>query len=834
MIRGFGFLFHVLWHNRRGQGDNELWNREVLTDTFVFGPMEDFMNTEQGLSSTAAAQRMLQDGPNEITGDVKHSALRLFLNQFKSPLVVVLIFACVVSIAVGEHFDAIAIFFILVANATIGFFLENKAETAIGALQNLTAPRAKVLRDGEQKLILAREVVKGDLLVFEAGDLIAADTEILKASRLLTNEAILTGESFPVDKAVGDSLYMGTTVVAGTAVGVASATGMQTKLGEIAHLLKTSTPGPTPLQTQLNKVGNILLFVCLGLVAIVMLVGLIKGTPWLELFIFAMSLAVAAVPEGMPAIVTIALALGVQRLTSRKAFVRTLPSVETLGSVSFICTDKTGTLTTGSMRVREVWGDDPQEIVRAATACIDAEISDDGVESGDPTEIAILYAAFDRGIEKKEIENQNPRVSSEPFDAVRRRMSIFRADGVNYVKGAVENIVAICQMDAEKKNLVLRETDKMSSRGLRVLAIATGKKAEEKDLQFLGLLGIADPPRTEVIAAIQEARMAGITTIMITGDHPLTATAVAREIGLLRAGESVESRVHARATPEEKLKLVRDLKSKGAVVAMTGDGVNDAPALKEAHVGIAMGRVGSEVTRQAADLVLADDNYATIIAAIREGRHIFKSIRRAIVYLLTGNFAEVLIVLAAMIMGVPIPLLAAHLLWINLVTDSLPALTLMAEPLSPNTMKVGPRLVTEKILGIPEWRRILVVGAIEAAVIFIGYSYFLRQGGAVEAAQGFVFTTLVLSQLFRSFGARSRERVFWQVGLFSNLWLLAVIALTGFIQVSLHFIPATQMIFKVGPLSLKELSIMVGIALIPVTLMELKKMGKQKLAKPKL
>ncbi|MNK99124.1 Calcium-transporting ATPase 1 [compost metagenome] len=513
-----------------------------------------------------------------------------------------------------------------------------------------------------------------------------------------------------------------------------------------------------------------------------------------------------------------------QRLTARNAFVRNLPSVETLGSVSVICTDKTGTLTTGSMRVREVWGDDPFEIVRAAASCVDAEITKDGTESGDPTEVAILYAAFERGIEKIDIETKNPRISSEPFDAGRRRMSIFRQDRVNYVKGAVENIVAICKLDDVKQRNVLKATDEMSSRGLRVLAIATGKQADEKDLQFLGLLGIADPPRTEVIAAIKEARTAGITTVMITGDHPQTAAAIAREIGLVHDGESIESRVHARATPEEKLKLVREWKAQGAVVAMTGDGVNDAPALKEAHVGVAMGRGGSEVTRQAADLVLADDNYATIIAAVREGRHIFKNIRRAIVYLLTGNFAEVMVVLAAMIMGVPIPLLAAHLLWINLVTDSLPALTLMAEPLSPDTMKVGPRLVAEKILGAAEWRRILGVGLIEASVVFIFY-YFSLQGQRVETAQGYAFTTLVFSQLFRSFAARSKDRVFWQVGLFSNLWLLGVVVLTIFLQVSLHFIPVTQRIFKLEPLSFRELLFMLGISFITVTIIELKKVG---------
>jgi len=526
----------------------------------------------------------------------------------------------------------------------------------------------------------------------------------------------------------------------------------------------------------------------------------------------------------LPAIVTVALALGVQRMAARHALVRKLPSVETLGSVSVICTDKTGTLTTGSMRLRELWGDNPAELLKAAASCCDAELSPGGADgTGDPTEVAILIAASDRGIRKEEIESKNPRLSTEPFDSDRRRMSIFRSDGINYVKGALENILPLCRSGSFDSVSLSAEAKAFASRGLRVLAVATGRSAKEEDLTFLGLLGFADPPRAEAKQAISEARSAGIASIMITGDHPQTAAAIARELGLVLEGENLESRVHARATPEYKLMLVRQWKDQGAIVAMTGDGVNDAPALREAHVGIAMGKTGTEVTRQAADLILADDNFATIVAAVREGRGIFQNIRKAITYLLTGNFAEVALVLGAIALGLPLPLLAAHLLWINLVTDALPALTLIADPQSPDLMKRPPRNPNEPIMGSKEWSQVVWIGLLEAGVALGLYWHLLQTRDEVDARQ-LIFTTIVFSQMFRAFGARSVTRIFWQVGALSNLWLLGVVTVTGLVQLSLHFFPLTQTIFAVSPLSLADLLIIFPIALIPITVVEVRKL----------
>lgn len=799
----------------------------------------DQANSLTGLSEAEAKRLLAEHGLNEIEREKSRPAWLLFLEQFKSPLVIILIFACVVSLILGEPIEAIAIGAILFINALIGFFQEYRAENAIAALQEMTAPRARVMRNGHQVVILAHDIVPGDILLLEAGDIVAADAEILNASRLQVNEAILTGESMPVSKSVAPGLagqplseqagrvFMGTSVAIGTAEARVAATGMKTELGKIAHLIATAQTEPTPLQTQLTRVGKALLAISLAVVALVVIIGLLRGMSWIELIIFSVSLAVAAVPEGMPAIVTVALALGVQRMAARNALIRKLPSVETLGSVSVICTDKTGTLTTGNMRVRELWGEDHVELIRVAASCCDAELGDDGqTGTGDPTEIAILIAALERSIRREEVESRNPRVTSEPFDSDRKRMSIFRKDGVNYVKGAVESLVAICRSDDPVAQKALKTASEMSARGLRVLAVAKGSLPEERDLSLVGLLGLADPPRTEAMQAIKEARSAGITPIMITGDHPQTAAAIARELGLVREGESLDTRVHARATPEEKLKLVRHWKGQGAIVAMTGDGVNDAPALREAHIGIAMGITGTEVTRQAADLVLADDNFATIVAAVREGRGVFQNIRKAITYLLIGNFAEIVLVLGAMLVGLPLPLLAAHLLWINLVTDALPALTLIADPLSPDIMKRAPRATSEQIMGRNEWGQVISGGLLEATVS-LGLYWYLLKTGEEAYARNLVFTTFVFSQLFRAFGARSSTRIFWEVGALTNLWLLGVVVLTGAVQLSLHYIPLAQTVFGLSPLSLDDILLILPFSLIPITWFELSKLARR-------
>lgn len=786
-----------------------------------------------GLDHEEAEIRKKKFGANEIRSEKGRPVWVLWWEQFKSPLVVLLIFASILSGFLDEWMEAYAIAAILILNAIIGFFQEFRAETAIEALKGMTNPRAKVIRQNRQTVLPAKDVVPDDLLLLEAGDIVAADAKILRSSRLQVNESILTGESVPVEKRIQAEteveaekevmVFMGTVVSAGTALVQVSAIGMSTELGKIAHLITTAETGPTPLQKQMMGIGKMLLWICLAVVALVIVLGVLQQRPWMDLIIFSISLAVAVVPEGLPAIVTVALALGVQRLSSRNALIRKLPSVETLGSVSVICTDKTGTLTTGKMKVRDIWGEDRQLILETAAACCDAELGpEDFSGTGDPTELAILQEARVRGIDKETIEKGNPRISEEPFDSERKRMSIFRKDGHLYVKGAIESVLPLCVETPKEKESCLRAGEEMSSRGLRVLAVARGTERAERNLKLLGLIGIADPPRSEVIESIREARKAGILSIMITGDHPRTAAAIARELGLVMESEPLEGRVHARATPEDKLKLVREWKSKGHVVAMTGDGVNDAPALREAHIGIAMGRAGTEVTRQAADLVLADDNFATIVTAIREGRGLYQNIRKAIVYLLTGNFAELVVVFGTMLLGLPLPFTAAHLLWINLVTDSLPGLALIADPVSPDIMKIPPRSLKEKILGKRELRRILFIGLLEATIV-LGIYYFVGQQGGIDRARAMSFTTFVFSQLLRSFGARSRNRIFWQVGALNNLWLLGVVFLTAILQVSLHFIPLGQKVFGLIPLETGDFMIIFLLSLIPISLVETEK-----------
>jgi P-type Ca2+ transporter type 2C len=539
------------------------------------------------------------------------------------------------------------------------------------------------------------------------------------------------------------------------------------------------------------------------------------------------SLAVAAVPEGLPAIVTIALAIGVQRMATRRALVRRMMAVETLGCATVICTDKTGTLTTGVMRVRELWGKDETSILDTAAACCDADLTADEQDGvGDPTEVAILVAAAARGIRRGAIENERPRKSVHPFDSDRKRMSIFRSDDVLYVKGAVESVVKCSRIIPSG---TMEANAEMAARGLRVLAVARGSNDAEEGLELLGLIGIADPPRAEVIDAIKLADSAGIRTVMITGDHPVTAQAIARELGILRQGESPENLVHARATPEDKLQIVRRWKSQGAIVAMTGDGVNDAPALREAHIGIAMGRTGTEVTREASDIVLADDNFATIISAVEEGRGIFDNIRKTLVYLLSGNAGELAVMFAAAIIGLPLPLLPLHLLWINLVTDGFPALALVTDPTDENAMKRPPRHPREPILGNKEWRMVILTGFLQAAVTLATFIYVLNKSN-LEEARNMAFSVLVFGELLRAFSARDAIRPFWEISIISNPRLLGIVVLSFVVQIGIHHIPVMQQLFQISPLSLAECLMTISIGAVPLLLLELTKVLKRRFA----
>jgi Ca2+-transporting ATPase len=532
------------------------------------------------------------------------------------------------------------------------------------------------------------------------------------------------------------------------------------------------------------------------------------------------------VPEGLPAVVTIALAVGVQRMAARHVLVRRLPAVETLGCATVICTDKTGTLTTGVMRVRELWGRDHDAALFAAAACCDADLGRDGRKGvGDPTELAILMAAAERGIDRDEIEAARPRTAEEPFDAATKRMIVARADGTAYIKGAVEVVLPLC-LDRQDDEDALRANEQMAERGLRVVAVAVAPVGGEILATLVGLIGIADPPRTEAIEAVAHARAAGITTIMITGDHPVTARAIARELGIPALPYTGSGAVHARATPEDKLRIVREWKARGGIVAMTGDGVNDAPALREAHIGIAMGLTGTEVTREASDMVLADDNFASILAAVREGRGIFDNIRKTLVYLLTGNTAELAVMLAAALAGLPLPLLPLHLLWINVVTDGLPALALVVDPPEADVLQRPPRHPDEPMLGASQWRFILAAGCLEAAATLGMFVWALETRG-LDEARTIAFPVLVFSELFRAFAARSPTRLFGQVGVFTNLRLIAVVAASLLLQLALHQIPPLVRLFELPEINVATALLPVLLGLIPVTALELSKLARR-------
>ncbi|HKP64184.1 MAG TPA: cation-translocating P-type ATPase [Polyangiales bacterium] len=785
-----------------------------------------------GLTAAEARRRALADGSNEIRREQGVTPWSILLRQFQGAMIWLLVAAAGISFLVGESLDAIAILVIVVLNALVGFFQEYRSERAVQALQAMTAPRARVLRDGRAVTVPAAEVVKGDLLLLEAGDVVAADAQLIEAHVLSVIEAALTGESLPSEKSLvaappdaplaerTDRVFMGTAVATGTGMAEVTAIGMATELGKIAHLLATTTEQTTPLQRQLERVGRGLLVLCVATVGLVALVSMLHGQPWMELLMSSVSLAVAAVPEGLAATVTVALALGVQRMAARHVLIRRLPSVETLGSTTVICTDKTGTLTTGEMRVREVWGAEHGRVVEAAAACCDAEIGADGRGgTGDPTEIAILLAAAQRGIDRAQIERDRPRVDVHPFDSDRKRMSIFRADGHLYLKGAVESVVPLCGQETAG---ALDAAAEMASRGLRVLAVATGPNNQESGLALHGLIGIADPPRTEAIEAVREARAAGIRTVMITGDHPMTARAIALELGIVQPHEDWRERVHARATPQQKLEIVRSWKARGEIVAMTGDGVNDAPALREAHIGIAMGQAGTEVTREASDMILTDDNFASIVAAVREGRGVYDNIRKTLVYLLAGNTGELLVMLGAAVLALPVPLVPLQILWINLVTDGLPALALVADPPDADVLHRPPQPPNNPMLARPEWTTIVVTGLVQATVTLSVFAWALRARDLTEA-RNLAFTVLVFGELFRAFAARSRTRPFWRVPLFSNISLLAVIVVSAALQIAIHHIPFTQELFGVGTISAMDCLLSLVLGLLPLAAAELLK-----------
>lgn len=864
----------------------------------------------QGLTAEQARQRLQTGGYNELKEAPRDPTWKRFFGQFRDPIVWILIVAAVVAGVVGEWVDTIAILAIVLLNAAISFLQEERAEHAIAALQKMSSPTAKVRRDGNLVSLPARELVPGDRIELEAGDHIPADARLLDAYSLRVEEAPLTGESTPTDKQAVENLapdvplgdrvnmvYLGTICVAGKAAAVVVATGMNSELGRIAGLLGRSEREPTPLQRRLAELGKILCIVCLVIVAIIFLLRIQRGS-LLEVFLSSISLAVAAVPEGLPAVVTLALALGLQRVAKRNALVRKLPSVETLGSVTVICSDKTGTLTRNEMTVREIVSgskhyhlsgigyaprgefrldnasetvlpaDDPDLIqaLTIASRCNSAAVhpregSDDWQVVGDPTEGALIVAALKAGISRD--PDSSDLVHEIPFDSDRKAMSVVlqQPDGriLMFTKGAPEVILRsstselldgnVVQLTDERLHHIRSTNSHMASRALRVLGVAyrelpsLEERHAERDLIFAGLIGMIDPPREEVKEAIARCRTAGIRPVMITGDHPETAQAIAVELGIISPDDRVLSgqeldtlsddrlmetvdcvSAYARVTAEHKLRIVKALKHRGEVVAMTGDGVNDAPAVKTADIGIAMGITGTDVTKQAADMILTDDNFASIVNAVEEGRAIFDNIRKVVYFLLSCNAGEIILMFIAAVIGWPVPLAAIQILWINLVTDSLPALALTLEAPERGVMRRPPRSQQEPVIPWNQGVQIVLYGLLVAAACILGFWLTYRDDPTqLDVARATTFCIAAFSQLAMSFAFRSPHQTLPQLGLLTNPWLLAGIFASVLLQIFVVLVPAFQHLFEIEHTLTSEWPIIILLSLAPVTVVELGK-----------
>jgi Ca2+-transporting ATPase len=804
-------------------------------------------DASRGLSAEEAAKRLRERGPNELKAAARISPWSVLADQFKNILVVVLIVAVVMSAVLGHTVEAVVIGAILLLSVLLGFIQEYRAERAIEALREMAAPTAKVQRDGGQQEIPARELVQGDVLFLGAGDRVPADSRVIEAANLQIEEAALTGESLPVEKTaealqgdlgIGDRrnlVFAGTAVTYGRGKAVVVETGMDTELGQVAQMVASVESGPTPLQRNLDRVGRVLALAGLGVVAVVVGLGLARGQSFFDILLFGIALAVAVVPEALPAVVTISLALGVRRMVKRHALIRRLPAVETLGSVSVICSDKTGTLTKDEMTVRRIWVDgqmyevtgagyapegeirpEPGRgllwLLKAAVLASDARLvqGEGWTVQGDPTEGALIVAAAKAGIEKEDLEGRMPRVDEIPFTSETKRMTTIHeteSGTVAFAKGAPEVLLPSCTrrlteegdapLDQAGREEILGVVREMAGEALRVLAVAGRRDAThdnaEGELVLLGLVGMIDPPRPEVKEAIRTAESAGIKPVMITGDHPDTAQAIARELGILKGGRAVTGgeleamgdeelereveriEVYARVSPAHKLRVVTALQARGHSVAMTGDGVNDAPALKKADIGIAMGITGTDVTKEAAAMTLTDDNFASIVAAVEEGREVFENIKKYLMFLLSSNVGEIGLMAAASLAGLPLPLSAVQILYVNLATDGLPALALAVDPAEPDLMKRPPRDPRAGIFTRPVVTLMLIGGVWAALANLALFAWALKSGRSREEAMALTFVTLVGIQFVNAYNYRSDHRSALSRP-FSNRWLNLAIA----------------------------------------------------------
>jgi P-type Ca2+ transporter type 2C len=840
--------------------------------------LEQIHSGETGLTSSEASARLKKHGSNELTEKKKKPAWLLFVGQFKDFMILVLVTAAIISGIIGDLTDTIIILVIVFLNAIVGFVQEYRAEKAMEALKKMAALTTDVLRNGKTVNVPASELVPGDMVLLDAGNSVPADLRFIEAHSIRIDESALTGESVATDKStdeisdadapLGDRVnmgYKGTVVTNGRGKGLVVATGMQTEIGKIAGMLQEDSTD-TPLQKRMadfgRKLSYIILFICLILFGI----GLLRGEDTMQMLLLAISLAVAAIPEALPALITIALALGAKRLVKQNALIRKLPAVETLGSVTYICSDKTGTLTENRMKVVESMegesvhkiNDQYSPLVIVMALNHDVKTGDDGSQTGDPTEIALVNFSKDAGDGNnyESIIKEYPRIAELPFDSDRKCMTTVHQYGNKYLvlaKGAVESITEKLS-DSDEVNSILKQTETWATNGLRVLAFGYkiidslpepfSYDTIEHDFRFAGLAGMMDPAREEAKAAIDDCRTAGITPVMITGDHPATAEAIARQLGILEEAGLVVSgkelqemstetlsdrvekiRVYARVSPEQKLTIVKALQKKNHFVAMTGDGVNDAPSLKAADIGVAMGITGTDVSKEASHMILLDDNFATIVKAVKEGRRIYDNIRKFVKYILTCNGAEIWTIFLAPLVGMPIPLLPIHILWINLVTDGLPGLALASEKSEPDIMKRPPRKTNESLFSGGIAYHILWVGIFMAGITLGTQAFAINNG---YHWQTMVFTVLSLAQLGHVLAIRSEKEFLYKQGLFSNLPLIGAVFLTFLLQLIVIYLPAANIVFKTEPLTLEELSICIGVSALVFHAVELEKWLKWK------